>query len=163
MKKTFTFVLLVLLSASSYAQKWENGSTRLNIGLGSIFGLGVVGSIDKGIADNISIGVGASASRYGYLGYNATYFSVGGRGSYHLGEILEGAGIKMDKLDAYLGVNAGYFFGSGNSLWGTYGGIGGISFGGHGGLRYKFSDKLNLMAESGYPYSSLGLSFKFGK
>jgi hypothetical protein len=163
MKKTLTLLVLVLFSFYSNAQKWENGSTRLNIGVGSVLGLGVVASIDKGIADNISVGVGASASRYGYIGYNATYFSVGGRGSYHLGKVLEDAGIKMDKLDAYVGLNASFFFGSGNALWGSYGGLGGFRPGGHAGLRYQFSDKLNFMAESGYPYSSIGLSFKFGK
>jgi hypothetical protein len=163
MKNILTFFFLVLFSFYSNAQKWENGSTRINIGLGSIYGLGVVGSIDKGIADNISVGVGASASRYGYLGYNATYFSVGGRGSYHLGKILEDAGVKIDKLDSYLGLNVSYFFGTGNAAWGSYNGFGGIRIGGHGGLRYQFSDKLNLMVEGGFPYSSIGLSFKLGK
>lgn len=163
MKKTFTFVLLSLISICSYSQKWENGSTRVNIGLGSIYGLGAVGSVDKGIADNISAGVIASVSRYGYFGFNSTYFSVGGRGSYHLGKVLEDAGVKMDKLDAYLGVNVSYFFGTANVNWGAYNGFGGIRPGGHSGLRYQYNDKINVMIEGGWPYSSLGLSFKLGK
>ena len=155
---------VIFNAPKAIAQKWENGDTRLNIGLGRIYGLGVVGSIDKGIADEISVGIGASISRYGYLGYNSTYFSVCVRSSYYLSKVLEDANIKMDKLDLYIGLNVGYFFGSDNSLWGSYNnGIRGLDFGGHGGLRYQLNDKINLMAESGFPYSSLGLSFKLGK
>lgn len=158
---TIVAMLAILVGVyESNAQKWEDGSTVANIGIGTIYGFGLVGSVDKGIADDISIGVGASVSRYGYLGFNTTYFSVGGRGSYHLGKILEDAGIKMDKTDLYVGLNLSYFFGSEKDTWIGYRSRGGLGFGGHGGLRYALNDKLNLMLEGGYPYSSIGLSFK---
>ncbi len=164
MKKTITF-LLITLCISSFGQTFKKGTKVVNLGVGYIIGPGVAGSAELGVADDISVGLVAGYSRYsfGYLtsNYSSNYLLVGGRGSYHLGTILKGAGVSVDKLDFYLGVSGGlqkYFYGGDLSYYG--GRTGNVFFGGHGGARYQYKEKLGFFAEGGTPFSTIGITFK---
>jgi hypothetical protein len=162
LKLTFLFLFI---GSISFAQKFEKGTKAVNLGVGFIYGPGVAGSVEFGIADDISVGLIAGFSRYSFgyslSNYSSNYLLVGGRGSYHLGTILSGAGIKMDKIDPYIGVSAGiqkYFYSGDLSFYA--GRTGGIFYGGHGGIRYQYKEKLGFFAEGGTPFSTIGISFK---
>lgn len=142
------------------------GTKTVNLGVTAGYGLGVVGSVETGVTDDISAGLIASFSsrHYGYSLYNyrVTYIVVGARGSYHLGRILGESGVNVDKLDPYLGLTAGFRAVKYSDSYDNYGGAGtGIYVGGHGGIRYQVNEKLGVYAEGGYPLSSLGVTFKF--
>jgi hypothetical protein len=164
--KILKITCLFLLSVSiSFAQKFEKGTKAVNLGVGYIYGLGVAGSAELGVVDDVSVGVIAGFSRYsfGYAfsNYSSNYLLVGGRGSYHLGTILAGAGIKLDKIDPYIGVSAGfqkYFYGGDLSYYA--GRTGNIFLGGHGGVRYQYKEKLGFFVEGGTPFSTIGITFK---
>ncbi len=167
MKKTLTLLtfLFLLFSFPSISQTYKKGTKSINLGVGFIIGPGVAGSAEFGIADDISVGVIGSYSRYsfGYLSsnYSSNYLLVGGRGSYHLGTVLKSAGVDVDKFDPYIGISAGiqkYFYGGDLSYYA--GRTGGIFFGGHGGVRYKYKEKLGFFAEGGTPFSTIGITFQ---
>jgi hypothetical protein len=145
-----------------HSQAFMKGTKTVNLGVNTGYGLGLVGSVEAGVNDNISAGVIASVSGRSYFGSRYSYLVLGARGSYHLGKILEDAGVNMDKLDVYLGLTAGFRSVRYNSEYASYSGAGtGIYIGGHGGVRYQLNDKLGVYLEGGYPLSSAGVTFKF--
>jgi hypothetical protein len=168
MKKiTYLSLIILSLSGSVFSQTFKKGQkvANLGVGLGWGYGLGALASAEIGIADDISLGgfAGISRDSYGAFGYSysANYVPVGLRGSYHLGTVLENVGVKIDKTDIYLGASGGVFlrFYS-NTYTGTNGGVGPL-IGGFGGIRYQLKPSLNVYAEAGTPYSTVGVSFKF--
>lgn len=164
MKKVHFIALIFFFAAasSSFGQAFMKGTKTVNLGVNTGYGIGIVGSVEAGVTDDISAGLIASISGRSYFGSRYSYVVAGVRGSYHLGRILEEAGVNMDKLDLYLGLTGGYRAVRYNSVYSSYSGANsGIYIGGHGGLRYQLNDKLGLYAEGGYPLSSLGITFKF--
>lgn len=169
MKKIVVLIILFsgcFLFTNVKAQSFMKGTKTINLGLGlGGYGLGLLGSAEVGVTDDISAGIVAGISRrsYGFIGSNwsVNYLAIGGRGSYHFGRILSEAGVNMDKLDPYLGVTLGFRSVGYDNAFDGYSGVGtGVMFGGYGGVRYQLNDKFALMAEGGSPFSSLGISFK---
>jgi hypothetical protein len=171
MKKTISIFGLLMLSCvfsiTANAQAFQKGTKNLSIGVGSGYGLGLNAGVDIGISDLVSVGaIGAFSSRnYGYLtnDYRVTYVGIGGRAGVHFGKYLKDLGIDEDKFDPYVGLTAGFrTVKVGGTYSQYYSGVnGGIFFGGYGGVRYYFKEKLGIYAEGGFPYSSLGLTIKF--
>ena len=170
MKKFFAIVALMTLTLAatqSYAQlAVDKGSKFLNlgIGLGGYGGIGYGGGIglgasfEVGVAKNITVGaVGGFRSFSGY----GSYYSVGGRGSYHFNELLS---LSNDKVDLYAGLGLIYSgFTYNESFAGSRGSYGGVGLGGHVGGRYFFKPSLGAFAEAGFGVAplQLGLTFKF--
>jgi hypothetical protein len=167
MKKVILSLSFVLICAiTSFSQSFAKGTKTINLGLNTGYGLGIVGSAEVGVNDQISAGLMAGFSRrtYGYLSndFSYTYLVVAARGSYHLGKVLSDAGLNMDKLDPYLGAAVGFRNVSyGGSGFSTYGGVNsGLYLSGYGGVRYQLKEKLGLYVEGGWPLSSIGVTFK---
>jgi hypothetical protein len=165
-----TGILLFLFSSVcffSQAQSFEKGTKTVNLGLGLGYGgLGILGSIEVGLVDDVSVGLlgGITRRNYGYFGsnYGVNYIVVGGRASYHINKILKEFDISVDKLDPYVGVTAGFRGVTYDNGYSGYNGVNaGLMFGGYIGARYQLKDKLAVMAEVGAPFSSAGITFKF--
>lgn len=160
MKKYIIVFALILTTGFSFGQAFMKGTKTVNVGVNTGYGLGVAASVEAGITDDVSAGLFASFSGRSYFGYRYSYILVGARGSYHLGKILSEAGVNVDKLDPYVGLNVGFRTARSNYDF-DYGYGSGVYFGGFGGVRYQVNDKLGIYAEGGYPLSSLGVTFKF--
>lgn len=165
-----TGILLILLSSicfSSQAQSFEKGTKTANLGFGVGYGgVGILGSVEVGLVDDVSVGVvgGVTRRNYGYFGsnYGVNYFAVGGRASYHFNKILNEFDVNIDKLDPYVGVTVGFRGVTYANGFSGYSGVNaGIMYGGYLGARYQLKDKLGVMAELGAPFSSAGVTFKF--
>ena len=112
MKIKITFVLVVLTTTTLFAQQnggFSKGDKLLNIGIGvnSFYdgGIPIGASFEKGITNNISVGVNADylSSDYASLKFTAIYFGV--RASYHVNDLLK---IESKKIDVYGGPTLGY-------------------------------------------------------
>lgn len=157
MKKSIFLVFAVILTASvsSFSQGFDKGVSNVNLGLNLGWGVGIQGSYDVGITEQISVGAGASFNT-GYWGYNS--FAVGGRGAYHFGaHFNDWFNFDDSKSDPYVGAVLGFRGLNGN---GTRVLSNGVYFGGMVGYRYGFSDSFGVYAEAGSPYSSIGITFK---
>ena len=160
-------VLCNIVSKNTQAQVFEKGQKNFNIGVGLGYGLGANASVDVAISDLLSVGVvGAFSSRsYGYVlsNYRVTYIGVGGRVAAHVGKYLKEVGINEDKLDPYVGAVGGFRAVRYNDAYSSYygGTRAGLMLGGFVGARYYFKDKMAVYAEGGFPYSTVGISFKF--
>jgi hypothetical protein len=172
MKKLLTFSFLLALIATTsfkgFSQAFKQGDKLLNgtIGLNSYYstGLPLGASFEVGITEAISVGGQAdyASGNYG-TGLGFTAFYVGGRGAYHLGEVLK---INNDKLDVYAGLGLGY---RSFSWKDGYNGFGysygnGLDFNYFIGGRYFFSDNIGAVLELGYSGVSnarAGITFKF--
>ena len=177
MKKllTFSFLLAVLLTTSfaGFSQAYKQGDKLLNatIGLNSGYGgfgsstipLGV--SFEVGITEAISVGGFADYTSFKYSGSDGwSFLYFGGRGSYHVNELLK---INSDKIDVYGGLGLGYYTasysGATNPLYtGAYGNT--IFFTGFIGGRYYFTDKIGAVVElggGGVSNIKAGLTVKF--
>lgn len=169
MKKKFQiwFFISLLTTGIANAQAFSSGDKNFNIGVSSGYGLGLNASVDVGVSEMVSIGaIGAFSSRnYGYLfdDYRVTYLGVGGRVGVHFGNYLKDLGIDESKIDPYVGLVAGFRAVKYSDAYSAYynGTNAGLLFGAYGGVRYYFKEKLGLYVEGGFPYSSLGLTFKF--
>lgn len=158
MKLSHVLAVVMMLGASltTFAQS-EAGEKTANLGLSLGYGIGVNGSLDLNVAPNISLG-GTATFNTGY--FNASLFTVGVRGAYHLGEVLsEPLSLDTDKNDPYIGLGLGYRGITSGAFTGVTG-FGGVYFGGVVGYRYYFKEKLGIYAEGGFPLSSIGLAFK---
>ncbi len=183
MKRNLLAVLFVVMfSASSFAQEFEEGDKVLNLGIGfgSTFYSGSLytsslpplsASFEYGLKDGVlddgSIGIGGyvgfSRYKYEYLdwGYNYTNFIVGARGTFHY--------PFLDNLDTYAGVMLGFRVVSakefGNQVfgWSYNASSGGLVGSFYAGGRYYFNDNLGAMLELGYgiSYINLGIALKF--
>lgn len=143
------------------------GSLRnkyLNVGVGvaAYYGAGLPlgASFEVDVKNNFSVG-----GSFDYLRYSGgyTFIYVGGRASYHLGDVLN---VQDQKFDPYIGATLGFrHTGYDNSYgyydYGSYNS--GLYLGIHLGSRYYFSDKIGGFAEVGYGVSALklGLAAKF--
>lgn len=179
MKRNLLAVLFVVMfSASSFAQEFEEGDKVLNIGIGfgstlytgSFYSASlppISASFEIGVKDGVldegSIGVGGYVgfSRYKWgtdAGWNVTNFIIGGRGVFHY--------PLVDNLDTYTGLLLGFRAVSTN-VFNDYVGFyspasGGIVASWYIGGRYYFSDNLAAMLELGYgiSYINLGIALK---
>ncbi|MCP9762771.1 hypothetical protein [Lacihabitans soyangensis] len=165
-----TGILLFLLSSvcfSSQAQSFEKGTKTANLGLGLGYGgLGVLGSVEVGLVDDVSVGLvgGITRRNYGYFGSNwgVNVIAVGGRASYHFNKILKEFDVVVDKLDPYVGVTVGFRGVSYDNGFSGYNGVNaGPFYGGYLGARYQLKNNLGVMVELGAPFSSAGVTFKF--
>ena len=161
-------VFSCIFSENAQAQAFEKGQKNFNIGVGFGYGLGANASVDVGISDLLSLGVvGAFSSRsYGYAfssNYRVTYIGVGGRVAAHVGKYLKEVGINEDKLDPYVGAVGGFRAVKYNDTYSSYygGSSAGLMLGGFVGARYYFKEKMAVYVEGGFPYSTVGISFKF--
>ncbi len=167
MYKISSVLLFLLFSASftSQAQSFAKGTKTVNLGLGLGYsGVGVLGSVEVGVMDDISVGLvgGVTRRNYSFYNYGVNYIVVGGRASYHFGKILKEFDVSIDKLDPYVGVTAGFRGVTYDNGFSGYNGVSaGPMFGGYIGARYQLKDKLGVMAEVGAPFSSAGITFKF--
>ena len=178
MKKllTFSFLLAVLLTTSfkGFSQAFKQGDKLLNVTIGLNSGYGGLGgatiplgaSFEVGITEAISVGGFADYTSFKYSGLDDgwSFLYFGGRGSYHVNELLK---INNDKLDLYGGLGLGYYTanysGAANPAFsGAYGGQ--IFFTGFIGGRYFFTDKLGGVVElggGGVSNFKVGLTAKF--
>jgi hypothetical protein len=128
--------------------------------------LGVLGSAEVGLVEDVSVGVfgGVTRRNYGFFGTNwgVNVIAAGGRGSYHFNKILKEFDISVDKLDPYLGAMLGFRAIAYNRGFSGYNGVNaGLLYGGYLGARYQLKDKLGVMVELGAPFSTVGVTFKF--
>lgn len=176
MKKILLSVTAIFaFTTVSIAQNgtFSSGDSLLNVGIGvnsyydsgTPFGV----SFEKGVSDDFSVGGDFNylsskyALGYGYeLKFTAMY--IGARGSYHLNDTF---GITDNNFDVYVGASLGYrsFTWSdnigGDTLGSSYGS--GIYFGGFGGAKYYFTEKIGAFLEIGATGSSnarIGIAFK---
>ena len=171
MKKIIFTISIIMLSCvcsiTANAQAFQKGTKNFSVGLGGGYGLGLNAGVDVGISDVVSLGaIGAFSSRnYGYstFDYRVTYVGIGGRVGVHFSKFLKDSGIDENKFDPYVGLVAGFrTVKVGGTFSQYYSGVaGGVLLGGYGGIRYYFKEKLGVYAEGGFPYSSLGVTFKF--
>jgi hypothetical protein len=183
MKKTLLILVLMIASNWSVAQEFEKDRNYVQVGYGLGLGYGrllstystysnyryggfgpVALSYERGITDNIGIGI-----QFGFSSYGATWndnFGVGAdykyrwtnltlmaRGAYHFD-------VRNRKLDRYAGVGIGFakYSYKYTSTDPTFTGSN-VSFGSplayqiFGGLRYMFKDNFGVYAEAGYGYS----------
>jgi hypothetical protein len=158
-------LLTIVFGAQS--QTFEKGTKTANLGVGLGYGgLGVLGSAEVALVDDVSVGVvgGVLRRNYGYFGssWGVNYIVVGGRGSYHFNKILKEFDVVVDKLDPYVGVMLGFRGVTYNNGFAGYNGLNaGPTYGGYLGARYQFKQKLGVMVELGAPFSTGGITFKF--
>jgi outer membrane protein W len=195
MKKVMLFIATIVSASMLNAQVFEQGSNHVNVGYG--FGLGygrllnaysanegykfsgfgpAFLSYERGVTDNIGVGVSISYSTYGAkwikdytvqaydYSYRWTTLAIMARGAYHFN-------VSNDKFDPYAGVGLGFMkfgykwttedpsFNEANNNVSL-----GTPFGYQifAGARYMFSDKVGGYAEVGYGLSvaNFGLTVK---
>lgn len=193
MKKSLLLFVLLISSLTSNAQVFEKDRNFAQVGYGLGLGYGrllnsysaydnyrfggfgpVALSYERGITDNIGIGL-----QFGYSSYGATWndnYAAGfqykyrwstltlmARGAYHFN-------VRSRKFDPYAGVGIGFAkysykytsndptF-SGNNV--SYGSP--LAYQIFGGFRYMFNDNFGVYAEAGYGYSVFngGLTLSF--
>lgn len=171
MKIIQTLILVAFTSTTLLAQQnggFKKGDKLLNIGIGvnSFYdgGIPIGASFEKGITNNISVGVNADylSTDYASLKFTAIYLGV--RASYHFNDLLK---IESEKIDLYGGPTLGYRSFSWkdadqNDLGDEYGS--GLFLGAFIGGRYYLNNKIGLFAELGAIGSTnarVGVAFKF--
>lgn len=168
MKIKITFILLFVATTSLFAQNgaFSKQDKLLNIGIGanSFYdgGIPIGASFEKGITDNISVGVNADYLTNDYLSYKFTAIYFGVRASYHVNELLK---INNDKIDLYGGPTLGYrsfsWKDADQNLGDSYGS--GLFLGAYVGGKYYLSNKIGLFTELGSIGSTnarIGIAFK---
>lgn len=153
------FILLFALGANAQ-DSFRKGTNALSLGVGvgtqsniSVPALSL--TYDYSVADNLfeygSIGLGGQVEYqgYNYAGLKATDIFAGAR--------LTGRYEFVDRLDTYIGLQAGLFFRTGD--FGSTGAR--FAFDGVAGARYLFNDTLALFGElsTGLSIFKVGLSF----
>ena len=171
MKSLISVLIVLILSASLFAEPFNKGDKVGQIGIG--FGhAGVYGDmgfppisagLQFGVEKNISVGgiVGFSSSSYGLDEWKWTYsyIFIGARGEYHFLE-------DSQNMDGYAGVTLGYNIVSVSAPSGYDGYYGvGASYaltGIHVGLRYYFNPQWAVFGELGYgvSYITVGAAIK---
>ena len=170
MKKTIALVVfsLVVGIGSGFAQ-FNKGDKEVRVGLG-LLGIGVGVSAEYAIMDDLGVGLYAAYERnsIGYLisnySYNSLYF--GPRATYHFNRLLK---LDADKFDFY--ASAGIVvrnFSYPDDYWTAFGVSNKKSYTDVVGLfrvgaKYKFSETLNLFADTGSGGSAIqaGVALKF--
>ena len=162
--KKLILSLFLMASIAASGQVYQKGSKFVNLGVGLTPGIGVIGTVDLGVHEAVSVGVFGSYQTWGLFGaLNYGRIGVGGRADYHLAKLLKDANVSIntDKIDPYIGVNVGVGIYTGtysglytNNIWPLYGG--------HLGARYMTKAKLGFFGEIGYDVSYLkgGITLK---
>ena len=170
MKKTIALVVFSLIVGigSGFAQ-FNKGDKEVRVGLGLV-GIGFNASAEYGIMDDLGVGlyVGYERNSLGLLGFNFSYNSlyIGPRATYHFNRLLK---LDPDKFDFY--ASAGILlrnYSYPDDYWAAYGVSSKQSYSVVNGLfrvgaKYKFSETLNLFADTGSGGSLLqaGVALKF--
>lgn len=170
--KIITTLILVVFTTTTTLLAQQNGGYKkedklLNIGIGvnSFYdgGIPIGASYEKGITNNISVGVNADylSSDFSSFKFTAIYFGV--RASYHVNELLK---IENDKIDLYGGPTLGYrsfsWKDTDQNLGDNYGS--GLFLGAYIGGRYYLNNKIGLFTELGSIGSTnarIGITYKF--
>ncbi len=175
--KKFNLVLVlsmfsfICLHAQETGFKKNDNLLNLGVGINSYYNGGIPLSVsfERGITDNISIGVVADylSDKYKYnssSSYKFTALYFGARASYHVNDLLK---INNNNVDLYGGLVLGYrnfswkYSYSGSSLSDNYGN--GLFIGAYAGGKYYFSPALGAFAELGATGSTncrVGLAVK---
>ncbi|TCC90088.1 hypothetical protein EZ428_12425 [Pedobacter frigiditerrae] len=169
MKTRITIILLFVTTTSLFAQNgaFSKQDRLLNIGIGvnSFYdgGIPIGASFEKGITNNISIGVNADYLSNDYQSFKFTAIYFGVRASYHANELLK---INNNKIDLYGGPTLGYrnfsWKDTDQNLGDSYGS--GLFLGAYIGGKYFLSKKIGLFTELGSIGSTnarIGIAFKF--
>jgi len=193
MKKVVLIVAVLFSAFNTNAQVFEQGSNLVNVGYGLGLGYGrllnaysgnqgykfsgfgpAFINYERGVKDNIGVGLAISYSTYGAkwvnssnydYSYRWTTLSIMARGAYHFS-------VRNDKFDPYAGIGIGFLkygykwtsndpsFNEANNNISL-----GTPFGYQifVGARYMFSDKVGAYAELGYgiAVANFGLTFSF--
>jgi hypothetical protein len=163
--------LIGLLFAPAAEAQFEQGQRRVGVhvglsGVGSAASIGASGEV--AYTDRISVGAWADTWSYGEsyavigdrYSWDVRYIAVAGTGAYHFP--IEG----QPKLDPFAGLSLGYFIvnteASGPFGVSYTGDSSRIFFGGFGGVRYSFQERLSGEARLGFGAShlTLGLSYR---
>ncbi|GAB3521054.1 hypothetical protein [Emticicia fontis] len=169
LRLTAVAILCCIFAENTQAQAFQKGTKNLNVGLGLGYGVGLNASVDVGIHELVSIGaIGAFSSRnYSYYladNYRVTYIGLAGRGAVHLGKFVnEALSLDDNKFDPYVGIALGFRMVKYSDAYSQYygGASAGVLYGGYAGARYYFKERLGAYAELGFPYTSVGITFKF--
>ena len=169
MKKTIALVVFSLLVGigSGFAQ-FNKGDKEVRVGLGLI-GLGVSATAEYGIMDDLGVGLYAAYERnsigFGVFSYSFNSLYFGPRATYHFNRLLK---LDTDKFDLYASAgillrNFSYPDAYRSAVLGTktsYTDVVGLF---RVGAKYKFSETLNLFADTGSGGSLLqaGIALKF--
>lgn len=136
MKKSIVWAVLCV-SVITYGQAFRGKKdTKFQVGFNmQEYANGIHASVDKGLAENISVGVAATylLSTNKYLGntpYAKDLMDIKARFNAHIGDVL---GLKP-KMDVYPGLDLSF-----------------KNFGGHLGFRWFFSSGFGVYAEAGLP------------
>ncbi len=170
MKILITSILVFLTATTLLAQKngaYSKEDKMLNIGIGvnSFYegGIPLGASFEKGITDDISVGVNADYLSNDYFSFKFTAIYLGVRASYHFNNLLK---IEKDNIDLYGGPTLGYrsfsWKDADQNLGDNYGS--GVYLGAYVGGKYYLNDRLGLFAELGAIGSAnarIGVAFKF--
>ncbi len=165
MRKTITFIIVLLASTAMFAQApIAVGQSQFNAGVGlSSWGVPVYVGFDFGVHPDITLGAEASFRSYrdrkAGIRYNHSIIGISGNANYHLNRILN----IPSNWDLYAGLNIGFYIwkspdeyeGSRSSGLGVAGQVGG---------RYYFTDTFGLNLEFGggnaFSGGKFGISIK---
>jgi hypothetical protein len=157
MKKFFITFMLVgaltfLMNYELSAQNFSPGELIVNANIGTGTGTNLIGTLDYGIAENISVGGGLWHRSISIFGISASTTFLLARGQYHFGDVVD-----VEGLDLYGGGELAIGLGSG----------GGTNFSIMPGARYWVSDKIGIHAElpiflgsGGGSHFRIGASFR---
>lgn len=165
MKKTITFIILLMASSVMFAQApIVPGQSQFNAGVGlSSWGVPVYIGLDYGVHPDITLGAEASVRSYrrkwADSRYSHSIIGISGNANYHLNKILN----ISPPWNLYAGLNLGFY------IWNSpaeYDGpsSSGLGIGGQIGGRYYFTEKFGVNLEFGggnaYSGGKLGISIK---
>jgi hypothetical protein len=124
----------------------------VNAQIGTNTGTNLIGTLDYGLTENISIGAGIWHQSISFLGTSVSATALLGRGAYHF------TSLNVDKLDLFAGAEVAVGFGDGATT----------SFSIMPGARYLLTDNIGLSAElplflnnGGGSQLRIGATFKF--
>lgn len=144
MKKLILVFGMLFFGQLAFAQAWSGaGDQKLQVGFTPWgYGNGIGLTYDHGVAQMVSLGLGADIYFSGYRDDNEeNNLFLFGRVNLHLQDALN----LPEALDIYPGLNVGYF-GKG------------LGLGAHLGLRYFFTPNIGAFIEAGNN-GSIGLAF----
>ena len=156
MKKLILITLLQAITLLSYSQlAYQRGDKQINFGLNLGQGLGVYGSYENGVMDNISVGLefGFGVNNANFSLTSSTYyqsnFRFSANANYHFSQLI---GVN-EQWDFYGGLDIGYsFWTDGKALpsndeysWYTNS----FLIGGHGGARWFWNEQWGVNLEVG--------------
>jgi len=137
---------LLMLSSVMFAQKtFQNGSNIISggIGVGGLKWKGVSFGVsyERGVTDNIGVGLHLGYSEYSKNGYTYKATITGAKGSYHF--------LTTDRMDPYAGGELGYVSISRSGFNETipYHSYPHVGLGLYGGIRYYLTPGIGVYGE----------------